>query len=160
LKLALKAVAKLANVNMSEAANTIRRHPLLEEEIHIEEELINLQEALNSSEIASETLHRYPAVRKHIIAEQRAILKHSIGMIDRMLQNRRLPRQYTQQDVQFSMRKLIRLLVGEAHRVNKEIDEDILEIIKPHLSWRQRLSYVSLPLPLSPLSFVFRKLAT
>lgn len=158
MKLALKAAAKLANINVTEAAKTVRQHPLLNEEIHVEEELINLQEAFSSNEITADTLANYPKMRRHIVAEQREILKHTIGLIHRMIDKKRLPRQYSEADVQFSLKKLIQLLVSETQRVNREIDEDIMDIIKPFMSWRQRMLY-ALPDSLSPLHGIFRRLA-
>ncbi len=139
LKVALKAIAQLADVDLNEATNVIRRNPLLDEEIHIDEELINLEETIVSSRVASESLRNYPRVRKHLLVEQRVMLKHCFGQITRMTQGKRLPRRYNEQDITFATTRLIRLIVGEALRVGKAIDEDVMEAIKPFLTIRQRI---------------------
>lgn len=135
----LKAVAQFANTDLETAVASTRTHPLWEEEIHIEEELINLQEAFETHAAADQSLARYPQMRRYLLREQRNILRHCIGLIARMQKGRRLPRQYDQQDTEYALTKLIRLLVGEALRVNKQIDDEILEILSPFLTLRQRL---------------------
>lgn len=139
MKVALKAIAQLAEVDLNEATTIVRRNPLLEEEIHIDEELINLEETIVSNRVASESLRSYPTVRKHLLVEQRVMLKHCFGQIARMMQGRRLPRRYTEKDITFATTKLVRLIVNEALRVGKAIDDDVLEAIKPFLTIRQRI---------------------
>jgi hypothetical protein len=141
LKVELKAVAQLANMDLKTAAATTRKHPLWEEEIHIEEELINLQEAFETHAAADESLTQYPQMRRYLVREQRNILKHCIGLIARMQKGRRLPREYDEKDTEYALTKLIRLLVAEAVRVDRKIDDEILEILKPFLSLRQRLHF-------------------
>lgn len=156
MKLALQAAAKVADITMAEAARTVRKHPLLEEEIHISEELINLEESLQTHGVGSEVLKSYPKLQRHIQAEQKQIIKHSIGLIDRMLHQRRLPRHYTRHDTEYSLKKLIRLIVAEAQLVNKEIDDDVMKLLRPFLTRRQRFASGERP---APVQFVFRKLA-
>ncbi len=137
MKRELLAVAKMANVNIQEAAGIVRRNPLLGEEIHIDEELINLEEAVAATR-ASEDLHEYPVVRQHLIRDQRQMLKHCIGQIARMIHGRRLPRQYSQQDTIQALTRLIRLLVDEKLQRGKQIERSTLQIVEPFLSLSQR----------------------
>lgn len=139
LKVELKAVAQLADLDMKTALVSTRRHPLWEEEIHIEEELINLQEAFETHAAADESLTQYPKLRRHLVREQRTILRHCVGLIARMQKKQRLPREYDEQDLTYAITKLTRLLITEAMRVDKKIDEEIIEILRPFLSLKQRL---------------------
>ncbi len=139
-KAALKAVSRLTRIDLVSAARTKRHNPILDSEIHIEEELINLQESLDSFYAAGETLEQYPKVRSHIAREKRAITKHCIGMIVRMMHGRALPHPYTQQDIQFALQKLVQLVVDEACRTGKRIDRDMMEVFRPFLSVRQRVA--------------------
>lgn len=140
MKQALDAIARLTHVDIKGAITFKREHPLWGEEIYIEEELINLAEAFTSTASAIESMRSYPAMRVPIIKEQRAILTHCIGMIARMTTGRRLSREYSERDVRLAVTKLVRLIVNEAMRVGKKIDNDILIAIKPYLSFRQRIS--------------------
>jgi hypothetical protein len=138
VKQALKAAAKLANVDLQTAATTVRQNPILGEEIHIEEELLNLEEALATNRAAEDSLKDYPTLHNHIVREQRLMLKHCFGQAVRMLQGRRLPRKYSSKDIEYAISKLIQILIGEAIRVGKHIDKEILETVKPFLTMRQR----------------------
>jgi hypothetical protein len=140
LKQALHAIADLTRVNVKDATKFTRKHPLWGEEIHIEEELINLEEAFASAASATASLREYPKMRAPMIKEQRAIIVHCVGMIARMTKGTQLPREYSQQDVQLAITKLVRLIVQEAIRVGKKIDDVILEAIKPYLSFGQRMA--------------------
>lgn len=139
MKLALKKLAKLSAVDMKRATGTKRHHPLWNEEIHIEEELINLDESLATHRVAQETLKKYPSIHSHLLREQRDILNHCIGLVARMLKGDKLPREYSEADVTYALTRLTRLVVAEALRVGKEIDRDVLEVLKPFLSLRQRV---------------------
>lgn len=141
MKLALKAVAKLADIKINEAENTNRRNPLFNEEIHIEEELINLEEAISSYHLASDTLKHYPQMRLHILKERRQILKHCIGLISRMQKGRELPRKYDSKDIETATRKLVSLVVEDAKKANYEIDKQMMDVFKPHLQGKQRFGY-------------------
>src|SRR5687767_2020329 len=85
VNVALKAISQLTRIDVQEAAQTVRRNPLLDEEIHIDEELINLEEAFNIYKTAGKDLRNYPHVRKHMMREQYFILKHTIGLVCRMM---------------------------------------------------------------------------
>lgn len=135
---ALKAAAKLANVDLQTATTTVRHNPILGEEIHIEEELINLEESLATNRAAEDSLKSYPKMHHHIVREQRLMLKHCFGQAARMLQGRRLPRKYTKKDTEYAVSKLIQILIGEAIRLGKQIDREVLETVKPFLTMRQR----------------------
>lgn len=139
-KAALKAVSKLTRIDLVTAVRTKRHNPILDSEIHIEEELINLQESLDSFYAAGETLEKYPVVRSHIARERRVILKHCIGLIVRMMHGRSLPHAYTQKDVEFAVQKLVQLVVEEARRTGKRIDDDMMEVFRPFLTVRQRVA--------------------
>jgi hypothetical protein len=138
LKQALDAVAKLANVNLDQAVQTVRHNPILGEEIHIEEELINLEESLASHRVADHSLRNYPKLYHHVVREQRLMLKHCCGQLVRMLQGRRLPRRYSEKDTQYALSKLIQILITEALRAGKHIDNETLSTVKPFLTLRQR----------------------
>jgi len=69
MKQALTAVASVANVDIRRAALSTRRQPLFNEEIHIEEELINLEEAIKHYHLAAQTLKKYPEMRRHTLKE-------------------------------------------------------------------------------------------
>lgn len=135
---ALKAAARLANVDLQAAVVTVRHNPILGEEIHIEEELINLEESLATNRAAEDSLKSYPKMHHHIVCEQRLMLKHCFGQATRMLQGRRLPRKYTRKDTEYAVSKLIQILIGEALRLGRQIDHEILETVKPFLTMRQR----------------------
>lgn len=140
MKIALKAAAQLADINIRSAVTTVRHNPLFDEEIHIEEELINLEEVLATRTVAENSLTKYPKVRRHMMQERKEVLEHCVGLIIRMLQGRRLPRRYSEKDTEYAITKLVRLIVDEARRIEKEIDEDVMDIIRPFLSWRQRIA--------------------
>lgn len=139
MKIELKAIAKLAGVNMQRAAKVVRKNPLLREEVHIQESLVNLEESLESFKAAEGTLDRYPNVRVHVLKEQRLILHHCIGSIFRMLQGEHsLPAPYTDKEIARYLTRLIRLVVGETMRSSDKIDNEVLEIVSPYLNWHQR----------------------
>jgi len=138
LNQALHAVAKLANINLGQAEKVVREHPILGEEIHIDEELINLEESLASNRAANHSLKEYPKLYRHIVREQRQMLKHCFGQLTRMMQGRRLPRKYSDKDTEYALGKLIQILIGEALRIGKPIDSETLNVVKPFLTLRQR----------------------
>lgn len=141
MKRSLQAIAKAANIDLQVAVRTVRRHPLFDEEIHIEEELINLEEAIRAYHSAADSLERYPKIKRHLLSERRAILKHCIGLIARMLHGRKLPHEYTQEDIGFAMRKLVQLLVDDAKQAGWKINGEVLRTMKPYMSPRQRIEY-------------------
>lgn len=141
-KAAIKAVAQLTHVDIPTAVHVIRRHPLLEDEIHIEEELINLEESVVAYH-GADSLHNYPLLAEHILQEKRIILKHCVGLVVRMLYQKRLPQQYNRDDVDHAVRKLVRLCVEDARRTGKRIDIEVLRKLWPLLSMRQRMSLQS-----------------
>lgn len=139
MKHALVKLAQLSAVDMKRATASSRRHPLWDEEIHIEEELINLDESLTTHRVAEDTLREYPSMYKHLLKEQRAILNHCVGLIARMIKGDNLPRSYSEADTTYALTRLTRLIVAEALRVGRQIDEEVLEALKPFLSLQQRL---------------------
>jgi len=147
---ALKAVARVVSVDINQAMKFSRRQPLFNEEIHIEEELINLEEAIKSFHIAYPTLKKYPHMRRNAIRERRQIITHRIGMAARMLRGRPLPRDYTERDTEFVIHKLVNLVVGDAQAVGYRIDDYSFEKMKPHLSFRLKFATGSLSLNPSP----------
>lgn len=139
-KKALKAIVRLSHVDPTTAIQMRRHNPILDSEFHIEEELINLQESLDSFYAAGETSHHYPQMYEYIAREKRQILQHCVGLIIRMIHGRNLPRPYTRSDIDASMQRLVQLIVEEARRAGKRLDEDVLRIFRPYLTVRQRLS--------------------
>jgi hypothetical protein len=137
-KTALRAVAQLAHIDIASSIRVVRRHPLFDDEIHIEEELINYQEAMQAYH-AMNTLQEYPEIRAHVAQEKRLILKHCVGLLVRMMYRKRLPRHYTEEDTQFATKKLLRLVVEDSYRAGKQIDSRILNSIWPMITWRQRI---------------------
>ena len=147
MKQALAALADLVRVNVKDASNSTRQHGLWEEEIHIEEELINLEEAFATNIAAQQSLRDYPAMRLNLIREQRAILTHCIGLLARMTQGAHLPRSYDQHDAAEAMRRLTRLIINEALRVRKSVNKEVLTALSPYMTRRQRLSFDNLGKP-------------
>ncbi len=138
-KLALRAIARLAKIDITSAAKTTRTNPILDSEIHIEEELINLKESLDSYYTAGDTMRKYPKIQSHFLREREAILKHCIGLTERMLRGRKLPFSYTASDVDQSIRRMINLIVEDYHRNGRQIDGDIMDAFRPFMSVRQRV---------------------
>jgi hypothetical protein len=138
-KLALKAVAKQTDIDIRDATKTKRHNPIMDQEIHIEEELINLQETQESYYTAGETLSEYPKIQSHMLNEHRTILQHCIGLTERMLHGRKLPYSYTTADVDHAVRRLVGLIVEDSRRKGQRIDGDVMDILKPFMSVRQRV---------------------
>jgi hypothetical protein len=137
--LALKGVAKLTHIEIPIAVKTVRHNPLLETEIHIDEELINLKESFDAYHMAGETLHEYPQVRTHVLRERRSIMKHCIGLLSRMIHGKKLTRQYTEQDIDAAVRRLVQLIVIDSRRNGMFIDRDIMDTFRPFLGPVQRV---------------------
>jgi hypothetical protein len=140
-KAALKTIAKLSHVNVREAVNAVRKNPLLGDEIHIDEELINLEEAMHSYRLATENLIHYPTIKAHLHREKRDILKHCFGLIIRMVYNKRLPHAYDINDTRRAIRRLVQLVVEDMRRSKMQIDQTSVDILFPLLNVRQRLQY-------------------
>ncbi|HSH18740.1 MAG TPA: hypothetical protein VK978_05150 [Candidatus Saccharimonadales bacterium] len=140
LKATLLAVAKLTRIDPVVAAKSRRHNPILDSEIHIEEELINLKESIDSYNAASETLQQYPKVQAHITREKRAILKHCIGLALRMLHGRNLPRPYGREDVEHAVRRLVQLIVFETRARGQRLDDELMARFRPFLTVRQRVA--------------------
>jgi hypothetical protein len=136
----LRTVAKVAQIELVTAVKSKRHNPILDAEIHIEEELINLQESVASLAAAGDTVHRYPKMYSYIAREKRAILKHCIGLVTRMVYGKNLPRPYTRADVDHALRKLVQLIVLEAKRAGRQLDDDIMATLRPFLTVRQRVA--------------------
>lgn len=140
MKIALKAAAQLADINIRSAATTVRHNALFDEEIHIEEELINLEEVLAARTVAQGSLSSYPKVRRHMMQERKEVMEHCVGLIIRMLQGKRLPRRYSEKDTEYALTRLVRMIVDEARRIEKEIDQDVMDVIRPFLSFKQKIA--------------------
>ncbi len=161
MRQALKAVASLTNVNIKQAATTVRKQPLLNEEIHIEEELINLEEAIKHYHIAAPTLKQYPDMRRHTLKERRDILVHCVGLIARMMGRQKLPRSYSKDDTEHAVRKLVQLIIHDAQKVGYEIPRKQLEAMRPYMNWRQGFAYREWTFnPVDHAADLFRRLVT
>jgi hypothetical protein len=136
----IRAMARLTHIDPEVALSSKRHNPILDREIHIEEELINLKESLESLATASDSLRDYPKMYQYIAREKRAIMKHCFGLVVRMMHGWALPRPYTKDDIDFAVRRLIQLIVSEAQRAGKRLDEDVLDAFRPFLTVRQRLA--------------------
>lgn len=135
----IRAIARLTRIDPVVATRSKRHNPILDSEIHIEEELINLQESIDSLATAGDTLKEYPKVYAYVSREKRAITKHCIGLVVRMLHGRTLPRPYTRDDIEYALRRLVQLVVFEARRAGKRIDDDQMALFRPFLTVRQRV---------------------
>lgn len=136
----IRAIARITRIDLAVAARSKRHNPILDSEIPIEEELINLKESLDSYYTAGDTLQKYPQVYSHIIREKRAITKHCIGLVVRMIHGRNLPRPYGKADIDFALKRLVQMVVFEAQKAGKRIDDDVMELFRPYLSMRQRVA--------------------
>jgi hypothetical protein len=136
----LRTVAKVTQIDLVTAVKSKRHNPILDAEIHIEEELINLQESVASLVAAGDTVHQYPRMYSYIAREKRAILKHCIGLVARMVHGKSLPRPYDEADLDHSVRKLVQLIVIEAKRAGRQFDDDIMAVFRPFLTVRQRVA--------------------
>lgn len=139
MKQALAKLAQFQRIDLRNVINVKRRHPLWNDEIHIEEELINLEESIHIQRVGADTLKQYPKIHEHVKKEHRIILKHCIGLVSRMLQKEQLPRDYTDADTLFALTRLIRIVVSESLLAGRKIDSEILTVIRPFLSLKQRL---------------------
>ena len=137
--LALKGIAKVTSIDIPTAVRTTRQNPILDTEIHIDEELINLKESLDSYHTAGATLNDYPTIRSHILIERRTIMQHCIGLVVRMLYGKKLPYDYTQEDIDHAIRQLVHLIIIDCRRAGQRIDRDIMEVFQPFMTVRQRL---------------------
>ncbi len=140
LKSVVWAVARLTRIDPVVAVKSRRHNPILDSEIHIEEELINLKESIESYTAAGETLQQYPKMHAYIAREKRAILKHCIGLTVRMLHGRSLPRPYDRQDMEFAVRRLVQLIVFEARAQGQRLDDELMNRFRPFLTVRQRVA--------------------
>ncbi|GAC1392470.1 MAG: hypothetical protein NVSMB46_08450 [Candidatus Saccharimonadales bacterium] len=140
MKIALKAVAKIAEIDYTVATHSTRKNPLFNQEFQIEEELINLKESLETYEAVTEALDDYPKLKRHMIREQKAIVKHSVSLLSRMVQGTRMEHDYSERDIVVGLTRLVRLIIDEALRLEKTIDAELITTLRPFLSFRQRLS--------------------
>jgi hypothetical protein len=136
----LKAIARLTRIDPALAVRSKRHNPILDSEIHIEEELINLKESLDSYHAAGETLREYPKVHAYVAREKRAIMKHCLGLLIRMSRGRVMPRPYTRAEADDALRRFVRLVVDETHRTGRKLPDDILPALRPYLTMRQRVA--------------------
>ncbi len=142
--IALKAVADIYNIKISEASQYLRKNPLLGHEIHIDEELANLEEAVFNYWSAEKSFkQKYPKLHQHLASERSAALNHSIGLIMRMIKGQKLPFPYTQADATFALRKLTGVAMYEVQAAGHTLDEKTLRKIRPLMNWRQRLALKS-----------------
>ncbi len=159
MKQALEAVAKVVGINLEEAAKITRKQPLFNEEIHIEEELINLEEAIKTYHVAAVTLKQYPKMQKHARGERRLIMVHCIGLISRMIKGHKLPREYTEQDTQFAIHKLVSLLVNDAQKLGYKLHKSEIEKMVPYMTFWQKYQFGSLDFnPMPSLRLIWQKL--
>jgi hypothetical protein len=73
-----------------------------------------------------------------MLQERQTILQHCIGLTERMLRGRKLPYSYTASDIDHAVRRLVHLVVEDCRRTGKRIDDDIMEILRPFMTVRQR----------------------
>jgi hypothetical protein len=133
-------MAKLTHIDLVSAIKSKRHNPIMDREILIEEELINLQESLDSYHSAGDTIRQYPQMYAHVSQEKRAILQHCIGLVMRMMHGRKFPRAYTKQDIDDALRRLVQLVIDETRRTGKQLDAEIMDAVRPYLTVRQRVA--------------------
>jgi hypothetical protein len=140
LRVEAKALARLANINIDKATQYVRRNPLFGDEIHIDDELVNLQEGLHHYFMAAHTLKQFPSLDKHTNDELRAILVHCVGLIGRMATGKPLPRSYTKDDTKQAIKELCRTLVSTVMRTGhvRHVDQEVIDILRPYMTITQR----------------------
>lgn len=136
----LKGLARLTRIDPAAAIKSKRHNPILDSEIHIEEELINLKESLDSYYAAGETIRQYPKVYSYISREKRAIMKHCLGLLIRMAHGKNLPRPYSHADFDEALRRFVQLVVDECRRAGRQVPDDIVTVFRPYLTVRQRVA--------------------
>lgn len=137
--MAVKAIADIYKIQISDAAVFLRNNPLFGNEIHIDEELINLEEMIRTywqSDLAFKK--KYPALHRHLATERYESLKHTIGLIVRMIGGKPLPFEYSKSDCDYALRRLARLTVFELQATGIKVDKRLLQKFQPFLSVRQR----------------------
>lgn len=139
-KRAMKAVARLAHIDLKSALGTHRISPIMEREVNVDEELINLRESVETYYTAGETIREYPQMYEHAVQEKREITKHCFGLIVRMMLGRNLPLPYTREDVDHAVRRLVQIIVDEARYAGKRLDEEMIQIFRPYLTMKQRIA--------------------
>jgi hypothetical protein len=138
LKVALRAAARITGINLKAAESAQRHNPLLGEEVMINQELINLKESYGMSRASQDTILRFPSMYQNLMQDQGEATLHSIGLIGRMIHGQRLPQTYSKRDTLVALTTLVRLVVGEAVRCGKRLDDEIIEVVRPYLTLRQR----------------------
>jgi hypothetical protein len=136
----IRTIAKLTHIDLVSAIKSHRHNPILDSEIHIEEELINLKESFDAYYTSEESIRKYPKMHAHVAEEKRDILKHCLGLVVRMMHGKQLPRPYTKADLDFAVRRLVQLIVDETRRAGKQLDDDVMAVFRPYLSVRQRVA--------------------
>ncbi|MDB5185731.1 MAG: hypothetical protein JWL85_254 [Candidatus Saccharibacteria bacterium] len=147
MRAAILAVAKLANVQISEAIKANRQHPLFGNEIDIKEELINLEEAIRVHHIGAASLKKYPTIEKHVMKEREQILVHCIGLVSRMLRGRKLDFDYTEEDIAYATKKLVRLIVKDAEKFGyfEGLNANAFKALLPYMTAAQYIRYSKRP---------------
>lgn len=139
MKHALKAIADVYHIELHEAAQYRRQNPLIGDEIQIEQELVNLEEAMQAYWSARGAFTKYPQIHQHLAIERHQALKHCIGLLVRMLKQEPLRHPYEQKDIALALRRLARLVCDELKAAGREMDRKTVHVLAPLLSWRQRL---------------------
>jgi hypothetical protein len=140
MSMLITTIAKLARIDPDKAGKAIRRHPVFGDEIHIDEELINLREAMQHYIDAGKAVKQYPAVEKHLRNEVKTIFTHCIGLVQRMIDGKPLPHSYTNDDIDAAIKQLIRILVdvGLANGRLQMCSRRIVAMLEPYMTFRQR----------------------
>ncbi|HET6924703.1 MAG TPA: hypothetical protein VFH39_02655 [Candidatus Saccharimonadales bacterium] len=138
-KHALSAVAKLTHVDLHEAVAVQRTSPLLNEEIPLEEELINLEEAVKTYRLAMPNFQRYPKMRTHLHQEKRLILKHCLGLMMRLLMKRPMHGAASSSDAGRAISRLVQIIVEDIRRNGIRLDTETKRIFEPFLDLKLRL---------------------
>ena len=155
VKIEIRALSRIVGIDVDDAEKTIRKNPLFGDEIHINEELINLDESLKHYLAAAPTLKKYPKLEKHLKQELKSILTHCLGLIVRMSRRRSVPFSYDEDTVKWSVTRLCRTIVDGAiyARKARRLDRDAVEVLYPLLSVKQR-AYFGGGSAFGPLSYV------
>lgn len=139
LKPAVLAVAELTRINPVTATRATRHNPILNREKHITEELINLQESIETLQTAGGSLRQYPDMYYHAMREKKAITRHCVGLVVRMMQGRKLAWHYTEADIRHAVARLVQLVVDEAHQTDGHVSSRHMDAFRPFLTLKQRI---------------------
>jgi hypothetical protein len=133
-------LARLTGVDIEKAAQVVRKHPVYGDEIHIDEELINLHETAEHYLQTLGSLKSYPTMEIHLKKELQAMTFHCLGMLWRMIKGQKLPLEYDERDLKYGVRELTRALIEIVQKTGKSklVDAKAYTTLYPFMTLKQR----------------------